>query len=216
MNPWVVAGVIGIGGLVVLAGSSASASPGCTIVDEWVIPFGLAAVLMRVCETEGAATLVLWDVAMLEDVEIGEEWAPDTWPDKSLFYGQSDTAVAAIDAAGEWIEANTAWLQAGGTRGPLAQRLEGFLAELTPQELDQLQAIFAFEGTAVSDAWPYVDALRVAATDQAFIEIGEDLGYKLGLLTEAERSQLQTDLLATVGILRGLTLKNLLADAGVT
>lgn len=216
MNPWIVAAGFIIGGGILAYASNASAESDCEVVDEWAYPhLGLAVLLFRVCEDTDGETRVLWDVAHIDDVTIGEDFEVTEWPDESLFTGQAPDAETATDEATAWVDSNMEFIATGGERGPLALRVEDFLAGLSPGQLDELREIFRFEGTAVSDAWPYVTALRVAPTDDDFMDIGEQLGNKLAFLTDTERKALQTDILSAVGFMNSLTLKGILEDAGV-
>jgi len=217
---WLVGGALVVGGIVVYAGRAAARTGGCEVTEEWVSPYMMAAILFRKCtEANGDGTYrerVLWDVALLEDVTIGPDFQAERWPAESLYTGQANNEDAAVGEAMAWIDANVGFVASGGARGPLALRVEEFLAGLSPAQVDELRAIFAFEGTAVSDAWPYVEQLRTAATDETFMELGQQLGNKLALLTDAERSAMERGILSAVGFGGGLTLRGILQDAGVS
>ncbi len=215
MNPYFVAGgIILVGGL--LIASTASAAGGdCEVVEEFVTPFLSTAILMRRCTREGYPDVVIWDVAMLGDVVIGEDFAPEEWPEESMFHGRAESYDSAVDEAMAWVADNIEWLEAGGERSALATRVEDFLTALTPVEFAALREVFRFEGTGVSDTWPYVDQLRTAASDEAFDSIADSIGGKLSLLSDEEQSAMQSDVLAAVGFSNGWDLKNLLSDAGI-
>ena len=215
MSPlWIGGGIIVAG--IMLAAATAEAAE-CEVTEEWVVPYPhlAAAVLMRRCVLEDGPDVVIWDVALIEDVVIGPNAAAEEWPEESMFHGQAGDPDTAIADAMAWLDLNVEWLQAGGQRSPLAERVEAFLGELTPAELAELREVFRFEGTAVSDAWPYVDQLRTAPTDDDFYEIGRQLGNKLSLLTDDERDALQGQVLGAVGFSHGFTLKGILGDAGI-
>ena len=215
MNPYWIGGGILIAGIM-LAAATAEAAGECEVTEEWVVPYPhlAAAVLMRRCVLEDGPDVVLWDVALLEDVVIGPDQVAEQWPE-SMFHGQAADHDTAIADAMAWLDRNVQWLQAGGQRSPLAERVETFLGQLTPGQLAELREVFRFEGTAVSDAWPYVDELRTATTDDDFYEIGRQLGSKLSLLTDDERDALQGQVLGAVGFSHGFTLKGILGDAGI-
>lgn len=216
MRLWLVAGGILAGGVLLIA-TTAKAGGGCIVIEEWALPMApQAAIMFRRCEHEDGSSVVLWDVAMLKDVTIGENLSVEVWPEDSLFHGQAATPDEANNDAIAWVNSNLEFIAAGGQRGPLARRVENFLLTLTPGQLGDLREIFRFGGTAVSDAWPYIDQLRTAVTDDVFMGIGEKLGNKLSLLNDDERSAMQTDILRSIGLGAGFTLRGILRDAGIT
>ena len=214
LNPYLVAGgIIIIGGLFIA--STASASGGdCEVVEEFVTPFLTTAIMMRRCTREGEPDVVIWDVAMLGDVEIGEDFAPKVWPEESMFHGRAESYDTAVDEAMAWVQENIAWLESGGERGPLATRVEDFLTGLTPVEFAALREVFRFDGGS-SDVWPYIDQLRTSTTDESFDEVASTIGHKLALLSDDAQSAMQSDVLSAVGFGNGWDLKNLLSDAGI-
>lgn len=219
MNPWTIAAIIGIGGVVLLATRRAAAAE-CEFGLEYAFPHiipghGPVAIMVRECVI-GEDTIWLWDVAGLGEVELGEDFSVDQWPEVSLAFGQAPSQDEAVAEATAWVEGNVAFVAAGGERGPLAQRVEDFLAGLAPGEFEGLRQIFAFEDTATGDVWPYIEQLRTATTDEAFIEIGETIGSKMALLSEEKQDALPWDVMDVIGAGKGLELKQILSDAGVT
>lgn len=214
VNPWYIAGAIVIGGVVLFASQVASAAPECEIGVEAVTPYlGVTAILLRECRTEGE-THWLWDVAMIEDVVIGEGATPEEWPEESLGFGQADDQDMAMSEAMAWVDEHVDWLLEGGPRGPLAQRTEDFLAELAPTQLADLRELFAFD-EPIGDGWPAVERLRTATSDEEYREIAADLGDRLQQLTDDELAAFKDDVLEAIGMLHGLTLRSILTDAGV-
>jgi len=213
MNPWTIAGAILTAGIVLYA-TTARAASDCEIGLEVVNPYmGFGAILLRECHTPDR-TYWLWDVALIEEVVIGEGGTPEAWPEESLGFGQTDTQDEAMAAAIEWTDANLDFVLGGGERGPLAQRTEDFLVELTPDQLEELRETFRFP-EPIGDAWLDVERLRTAATDDLFVEMAGDLGARLEALGEDDRGAFEDDILEAIGILNGITLKGILTDAGV-
>ena len=213
MNPWAIAGVIVGAGALLFAATAAAAEPECTFGEQVAFPhMGLAAIMLRECNLGDGRVVWMWDVAALEDVAIGPSFQPEQWPE-SLAFGQEPTKEEANDAAMNWVDQNLDFITGGGERSPFAERVEGFLARQSPQTLEDLREIFEFEGTAVSDAWPYVEALRVASTDEQFCQRARALTQKLSFLSEDEQAQLRNDLMSTLGFLDALELKTILDEA---
>ena len=206
MNPWVIGGVIvGIGAAAYVFGS---AQEECEVVEEYAAPYWLSVIWIRKCDDDGK-TVWLWDVALLEDVQLGE-WSVETWPERSLGFGQRSTHDDALADAIAWVDANESFVEGGAQRSPLAQRAEDFLAGLTPGELERLRAVFDQIDLRIG---ALVEQLRVAQTDEAFVEVGRQMG---GLLNSVDQSTLQQEILDAVGWVNGLVLKGILDDAGVT
>ena len=214
MNPWAIAAaIVGAAGIVLFA-TAARAGEECEIATEAVTPYmGFSAILLRECHTADR-TYWLWDVALTEDVEIGEAGRPEVWPEESLGRGQTDDQDQAIVAAMEWVDDNLDFVLGGGERGPLAQRTEDFLGELTPGQFAELRETFRF-AEPIGDAWLDVEQLRTTASDSEYIEIARGLGGRLDNLTADERADFEDDILEAIGIINGITLRGILSDAGV-
>ena len=213
MNPWTIAAaIVGVG--VALYAATVRAGEECEIGTEAVTPYmGFSAILLRECHTTDR-TYWLWDVAMTQDVQIGEAGVPEVWPEESLGSGQADDQHRAMDDAITWVDANLEFVLGGGERGPLAQRTEDFIGELTPGQFAELREVFRFD-EPVGDAWLDVERLRTTGSDEEYMEIARDLGARLEALTADEREAFEDEILEAIGILNGITLRGILTDAGV-
>jgi hypothetical protein len=209
VSPWVIAGAVLGAGALLYASTAAAAEEELTLVAEYGFPYWQCGVMIRHLKGP-AGELWLWDIASLEDVEFGEEaMSVESWPEPSLHFGQSQTERFANEAALAWVDAHQSFVLSGGERGPLAERIEAFLAALTPLELDELLDIFGAIDPAIG---PHIEALRVAPTDAVFLEHSAKIG---ALLESTDQDALQSDILAAIGWGNGLTLKGILDEAGV-
>ena len=198
-----------VAGGVLMYATAARAAPECEIDTEYAIPYWLSALMIRECENEDGSTVWLWDVALLADVTIGEEGEVLEWPDASIAFGQEASEDDAIKGAIAWVDANQSFVEQGGARGPLADRTERFLADLAPAELSGLRVVFDEANPAI---WPLIEQMRVAETDPEYLELADSIGP---YLADVDRGELQDQILDAIGFGNGLSLRSILADAGV-
>lgn len=209
MSPWIVVGGVLVGGALLWAGTAAAADDECEVTLEYGFPYWLCGVMLRKCETE-AEIVWLWDVAAIDDVTFGADaMAIEDWPDRSLGFGQAADERAANEAALAWVDAHQSFVMTGGKRGPLAQRTDDFLASLTPLQYADLLLVFDAIDPRI-EGW--VDELRVAADDEAFMHTGNSIAAVVG---RADQDKLQTDILDALGFSKAWELKGILEGAGV-